>query len=112
MAVSPEREKPPVPEEVEKRPEAPEISEDLEKAGVGTRPVQPAQVVSDTGQPLLQPTPTQVKTIQPPATQSQLASWAKGPPAAALTWFANFWTRTIKKALHFGWRIVKREGET
>jgi hypothetical protein len=32
--------------------------------------------------------------------------WSKGPIENALTWFAVFWTRIIKKAIHFGWRMI------
>jgi hypothetical protein len=112
MAVSPEREKPPVPEGVEKRlEEVPEVSPDLEKAGVQVRQTQvTAQVTDDQGRQLIQAPATQVVTIQIPAPQAQLADWSHGSPASSLTWLATFWLRMIKKALHFGWRIVTKGG--
>jgi len=63
-----------------------------------------AQVTDDQGQPLIQ-TP-QTQTITVPATQQQLDDWSKGSPTNALTWFAVFWIRMVKKAFYFGWRLV------
>lgn len=107
MAESKEREKPLVPE-VEQRPEdMPEVSRELEKAGVRTTKSQfTAQVTDDQGKQLTQSPATQVVTIQIPAAQAQLEDWSHGSPANSLTWFATFWLRLIKKALHFGWRVV------
>ena len=112
MAVSPEREKPPVPEGVEERPEGvPEVPTELEKVGVKPTPSQvTAQVTDDKGRQLIQAPATQVVTIQIPAPQAQLADWSKGSPSASLTWFAAFWIRMVKKALHFGWRVVTKGG--
>lgn len=64
------------------------------------------QVISDTGQPLIQSPATKVVTIQLPADSVQLTSLAKGSVGDAITWLAAFWLRMIKKALHFGWRIL------
>lgn len=105
MALFPEREKNQVPEEVEVRPETPKLTEKIEKAGVTTSPTQfTAQVTDEGGQSIIQPTAT---TLKIPADQITLTSWSKGPITSSLTWLANFWLRMIKKAAHFGWRIIK-----
>ncbi len=110
MAVTPEREpKPAVPEEVTERPV--EVPPEVERAGAQAVPTQfTAQVTDDAGQQLIQAPATQVITIQIPAAQSQLEDWSHGSPADSLTWFALFWLRMIKKALHFGWRIITGGG--
>lgn len=109
MPTSLEREKPPVPEEVQER--VTEIPPEIERADAQRVPAQvTAQVTDDKGQPLIQSPATKTVTIQIPASQSQLDDWSHGSITSSLTWFANFWLRLIKKALHFGWRIIRREG--
>jgi hypothetical protein len=102
MAAFPEREQKPV----EQREE--EISPlTIERKEV----VQPvltqfkSQVKSDQGKPLIQSPATATTTITLPADQNQLTTLAKGSISNSITWFAAFWLRMIKKAIHFGWRI-------
>ena len=84
-----------------------EIPPEVERAGLKPRQTQfTAQVTDDKGQPLIQTPQTKVVTIKVPATQTQLDTWAKGPIENALTWFAVFWIRLIKKAFFFGWRLI------
>lgn len=64
------------------------------------------QVVSDTGQPLITPVPSNVITITVPANQQQLLDWAKGDPDSSVTWLAKFWIRMIKKAVKYGWHLI------
>jgi len=108
MAESKEREKPAVPKEVEHRPEEmPAVSPELKEAGVQTTKAQvTAQVTDDSGRQLIQTPTSQNVTIQIPATEDQLEDWSHGSPASSLTWFAAFWLRLIKKAIHFGWKVV------
>ncbi len=78
----------------------------------GAKPVQKvfkAQVTDDKGKNIIQPTPAQVITVQPPASQATLQSQAKGDTTSSMTWLAVFWLRIIKKAIHFGWQILGRE---
>lgn len=105
MPIVPERENPPVPETIQARPDVPEISEKIEKGvGVTTVPTQfTSQVTDDAGKGLIQPTAT---TFQIPTNQTTLVSQSKGPITSSLTWFAAFWLRMIKKALHMGWSVV------
>lgn len=65
-----------------------------------------AQVKNDKGQPLIQTPPTQVITVAPPADDTTLTGWSKGSITSSLTWLGMFWIRVIKKAIHFGWRVV------
>lgn len=65
-----------------------------------------AQVHDDNGQPLIKTTPTKVISITIPSDQNTLSGWSKGNVIDSLTWYALFWLRMIKKAVHFGWRIV------
>ncbi len=104
MPLFPEREKAQVPENINVRPEVPEIPKDIEKAGVVVPPTQfTGQVTDKGGQNIIQPTPG---TLQIPADTATLASWSKGPITSSLTWFSAFWLRIIKKAIHFGVRII------
>lgn len=101
---------PQVPEEVTRREE--ELPKEVEAIESGVRRTQvqsaPQVPLDSAGKPLVQPPPTQSITVTLPATLQQLDDWAKGDPQNALTWFAAFWLRLIKKALHFGWRIVEK----
>lgn len=103
--VFPEKERTQIPEGIEPRVETPEISERLKKnVGVAVTPTQfTAQVIDDKGQNIIQPTTT---TLQVPADTATLTSWSKGSITSSLTWFAAFWLRMIKKAVHFGVRII------
>lgn len=81
--------------------------EQLERhAGVQTTPTAPQPVVSDQGQQLTQPIPTNVQTVTIPANQVQILEWAKGPEDKAITWLARYWIRLIKKSVHFSWRLI------
>ena len=101
------------------RPEALEITEHQEEFIVpetlqqsGMKVVQKnfkAQVNDDKGAPLIQTPPTQVITVSTPSDQATLTKQAGGSVASSLTWLAAFWLRVIKKALHFGWKIVGKE---
>lgn len=99
------------------RPEAPLVTERQEEFVVpetlqnsGMKVVQKnfkAQVKSDKGAPLIQMPPAQViTTVQPPADTVTLTQQSKGNTTSSVTWLAAFWLRIIKKALHFGWKIV------
>lgn len=116
MTTSPEIEKPQVsPAEgvIKEIPETPEVPSHLEQSGLTSRPTQiTAQVSDDSGAPLIQTPVSQVVTITIPADQQQLADWSKGSPSDSLTWFAMFWLRMIRKAVHFGWKIITKGGQT
>ena len=109
MAQTPERETPVIPEEVGKKPEQAESPAQIERVGA---PVTPSpttpQTADDTSAQDDQAQASQSVTVQIPTTQDQLEDWSHGAPSNALTWFATFWLRLIKKALHFGWRIIGR----
>ncbi len=95
---------------IKERPTDLEIPPELERGG-HAQPVPSqfkAQVSDDSGKPLIQTPQNQTITIQVPATQSQLEEWSKGNPENAITWFAVFWIRLIKKGLHFSWRMIKK----
>ncbi len=107
MALFPERgsAKPP---EVVTPPEQVEIPEHIEKVtGVRAVPAQfTKQVQDDQGRPVISTPQNQVITITLPQDQAVLATQAKATTDDSLTWFAAFWLRIFKKALHFGWKIV------
>ena len=103
-------EAPNVPSEVKEIPETPEVGPGLAEAGVSAVPAQVTTQVADdkTGKPLTQVPATQTVTITLPANPTQLADWSHGSPNSPLTWLASFWLRVVKKALHFGWRVIAR----
>lgn len=109
MAQTPERETQVTPEDVGKKPEKVEVPAQIEREGVpsATTPT-PSQATDDTSTQDDQAQATQGVSIQIPTSQDELENWSHGAPTNALTWFANFWLRLIKKALHFGWRIIGR----
>ena len=107
MPTSVEKEKLQDNSEVQFVPETPEIPAHIEKGGVSATPTQvTAQVVDDTGQPLIKTPSNQTFTITLPADDTQLKKWSKGNIVDALTWFALFWLRAVKKATHFGWKVI------
>ncbi len=107
MALFPEKEKTQISEGVEPYPEAPAVPPEIEKAGVTTTPTQfTAQVTDNSGQNVIQPTAV---TFQVPTDTVTLSAWSKGSITSSLTWVGLFWLRMIKKAIHFGWRIVVGE---
>ncbi len=94
-----------VAQETAPRPES--YLEKLEKHNVQVRADDfTQQVYSDSGQPLITPTPTNVVTITVPANQEQLLTWAKGDPNNSVTWLAKYWIRMIKKAVKYGWHLI------
>jgi hypothetical protein len=109
MALSPERE----PLQIEERPEEfPEIPIAVEHKGVVTpTPTQfTAQVRDDKGRPLIQTPASQAVTIQLPSDKARLTAFSKGTPDEAITWFATFWLRMLKKAILLGWRVIAKGG--
>jgi hypothetical protein len=110
MTASVEHEaKPSLPEGMTEVPETPEIPSHMESAGVTSVPTQFTQkVTDDTGQALTQSPSTQQVTITLPADPTTLVNWTKGTPASALTWLGLFWVRMVKKAAHFGWKVMAK----
>jgi len=101
---------------VEKEPDVTEIPETaspftIEKKEVVTSvPSQfTAKVTNGAGSPLVQTPINQNVTIQIPNDQAMLKGYASGSPQNAITWFAAFWLRMIKKALYFGWKILFKQ---
>lgn len=106
MAISPEREAQTTPEGVQERPETFEVPPEIEREVTTPQSQVTAQVTDDSGQPLIDTPQTKKVSIQLPTDQAQLSEWSHGEPAKSLTWFGTFWLRIIKKALHFGWKIL------
>ncbi len=111
-SMEPERKEPTpqIPEGAQRREdEMPEPTSEPKEVGVQSVPSQvTVPTVDNMGAQLIQTPATQSATITIPATQQQLDDWSKGSPSDSLTWFAFFWLRLIKKALHFGWRVLMR----
>ena len=111
MPTAPEKE--PVsspPEDVTEIPE--EISTHIETDGVKKRPTQITTVVSDdSGKPLTQSQQTKTTSIKLPTDEPTLQRWSKGSVSDSLTWFASFWLRTIKRAIHAGIGVITGQGK-
>ena len=91
---------------VEEIPQTPEIPPEIERAGVTTTQSQfTAQVSDDQGQPLIQNSQSNV-TITLPADHDRLTKLSKGSVSDAITWMSAYFLRMIKKAIHFGWKVV------
>ncbi len=107
MAATPETLRPEALPQIQERQEEFIVPETLQSSGM--KVVQKnftAQVKDDKGQPVIQTPPTQVVTVAPPYDQTTLTTQAKGSASSSTTWLASFWLRVIKKAIHFGWKIV------
>lgn len=102
---TPEQEKPVVaPPEVQEIPETPQISQTSAQAGVTVTPTQVVQPV--------QPTST-TSSIQSgddalvlPKSEEELEKESKGSSEESRTWWAATVIRMLKKAIHFGKKIV------
>lgn len=109
MAATPEVPRPEAPK-IRERKEEFIVPETLSQSGIKVVQKQFKPQVSDgQGQPIVQTPPAQVITVTPPADDTTLTTWSKGDTSSALTWFAAFWIRIIKKALHFGWKMMGKE---
>lgn len=92
---------------IQERPEDIQIPPEIERAGVTPSKTQfTQQIKSDQGTPIIQTPQTQTVTIQIPTEEEKLETLAKGSPSDSSTWFAKFWKRVVKKAFHFGWKLV------
>lgn len=97
-------------EAVSEHPETVAIPECIERSGVRQTPVNfTASVQDDSGRQLINAPQAQNITIQIPANQTQLETWAKGSSENSLTWYGLFWLRLIKKAILYGWNVVIRK---
>lgn len=86
------------------------VDETLKKTGVATvQKTFKSQIRDDKGVPVIQTPPTQVISVSPPSDSTTLSDQSKGDTTSSLTWLAAFWLRILKKALHFGWKIVGKE---
>ena len=66
-----------------------------------------AQVVDDSGKPLIQTPQTKKIQITIPATdEEELKASAKGKTTTTTSWNASFLLRVIQKALHFGRQVL------
>jgi hypothetical protein len=106
MAATPEIPRSEVPQIQERAEEFPETIQQIQGAKVVQKTFK-AQVKDDSGKPIIQTPPTQViTTVQPPVDTQTLTQQSKGDTTSSTTWLAMFWLRVIKKALHFGWKII------
>lgn len=109
MAATPEIPRPEA-QDVTERQEEFIVPETLQSSGVKVvQKTFKTQVTNDKGAPVIQTPPTQVVSVTLPSDQATLTSQAKGSASSSLTWLATFWLRVIKKAMHFGWKIIGKE---
>jgi len=100
-----------VPEVITHHPEEVEIPPSIAETGLSAVEREfKTQVRDSKGQQLLISPATQNISIQLPYDKTTLAGFLKGSVSDSLTWFATFWLRMIKKAMHFGWRVTGKGG--
>jgi len=88
-----------VPEEVEKK----------DDPGIKATPSTfKAQVQDDQGNNLISTPETKTVSIELPKITSKLEELSKGSIDDSVTWFGRFWLRIVKKAVHFGWKIIQK----
>jgi hypothetical protein len=108
MPRSPEREpRSPVVERAEEF----ELPSHLEDTGIKTVETAIKARVKDKGRHLIQTPATKKITIKLPSGQATMSTWSKGKTTNSLTWLGVYWLRMIKKATHFGWKVVGGKGE-
>lgn len=66
------------------------------------------QVADDNGKPLIQTPESKEIKIELPASPDRLEKVSKGSASDSLTWFASFWLRIFKKAIHFNWKVFQK----
>jgi hypothetical protein len=96
---------------VKEVPDTVKIPEGLTSIAKPTPSQITATVTDDNGKPMMQSPATNAVTVTVPADPQHLQSLSQGDPDDAITWFATFWLRMIKKALHYGWKIVTKKGD-
>lgn len=101
---------PEVPFPILEAPKAPELQSEIPESVEQGQPIvtQQAQVLTRPTTTVATTTqkPTTAQSVTIPADPAQLTTLAKGNPVNALTWFAAFWLRMIKKALSMGAGIM------
>lgn len=102
MPITPERR----PSNINERGEEFEVPKDLEDTGIKAVETAFKARVKDGRKNLTQSPATTQVTIKIPKTKAVLQDQAKGDLKDASTGFAMFWLRMIKKAIHFGKRII------
>lgn len=109
MAATPEIPRQEVPQ-IQERKEEFVVPETIQSSGVKVvQKTFKSQVNDNSGKPLIKTPPTQVITVTPPSDTTSLTTWSKGNTSSSITWLGAFWLRVIKKAMHFGWKIVGKE---
>ena len=99
-----------LPKDVQTIAETPAVPEHIQKVGVSPHQSQfSAQVTDDNGQQLISSVQTDPENdVIVPMDQGKLEGFAAGSVKESVTWFAVFWLRVIKRALHLGRRVVVR----
>lgn len=91
--------------DVKERQEDFVVSERIQDIAKPTQSQVTAKVTDDDDNDLIETPKTKQVNIELPDTQDKIEFWTKGSPSDSVTWLGFFWTRMIKKALHFGWRV-------
>lgn len=94
--------------EVKSVPDAVDISQKLSQE-TGIRKVETAfsaNVKDDTKADLTQSPETKAVVITIPSYKEKIEAQSKGGADEASTWWGAYFVRMIKKALHFGWKVV------
>lgn len=96
--------------QVMERAEEFELPPHLEDTGITAVETAVKARVKDRGRNLIQTPATQTISITLPGGQGTLANWSKGKVSNSLTWLGAFSLRMVKKAAHFGWKIIRKGG--
>jgi hypothetical protein len=110
---TPEQEQKQLPPEVQEASDRfnPEVEKRLQEFGAQVRPTSPKPVKDDQGRVIAGDTGKNAGvTIQVQADQSQATNWSHGSPSDSKTWLGVTILRKIKRALHYGWKIVIGKG--
>ncbi len=98
--------------QIEIRETEAKVPPELRQEGVSARPEKPAEIESVQQQVQEEESKQPGEdTVTLPASLEELRNLAKGPITSSITWFANFWLRIFKKAVHYGYRILLKGGK-
>lgn len=92
--------------EVKAVPEEIELPQHLKKGGIEAVETAYKANVQDGGQTSDPVQPVGGSVFATPADPATLSAMSKGSDTNSSTWFAWYWLRAIKKAIHLGLRIV------
>lgn len=105
----------PIPEAPAQKPEVPtesplQVAEAMLSAVKSQSQQQSQNAVDQAIQQIFTPPPPTI-AIQLPVDDTKLIDWSHLKPDDAAMWYALSWFRLVRKAVHFGWKMLTQNGQ-